>query len=143
MKHARLSVAFGLISVSLVSGCAMQPPAEAPAEPSGNPAVVELLAVAGDETSAGRLPQAIAMLERALRIEPRNPLLWQELARLHLRRGDYRQAEQLAARSNSWVGSNRLQQAENWRIIGLAREESGDPVGAKAAFKRAEQLGRL
>ncbi|WP_303906001.1 tetratricopeptide repeat protein [Thiohalomonas denitrificans] len=140
IKPVRRAAFFGLILASLVSGCAMQPPA--PATPQ-NPAVAELLATASAETRAGRLPQAIAVLERALRIEPRNPLLWQELARVYLQRDDYRQAEQMAARSNSWVGSNRSLLAENWRIIGVAREERGDPAGARAAFERAAQLEHL
>ncbi|MEJ2154345.1 MAG: tetratricopeptide repeat protein [Desulfobacteraceae bacterium] len=48
--------------------------------------------------------EARANLERAVRIEPRNPLLWQELARVQLEQGQYRQAENMAAKSNTLAG---------------------------------------
>ena len=73
------------------------------------------------DAAAGRLPDAAATLERALRLEPRNPRLWQELARVRLAQRDYVQAEQLAQRSNSWAGSDSALRAENARIIDQAR----------------------
>jgi tetratricopeptide (TPR) repeat protein len=73
-----------------------------------------------------------------LRIEPRNPLLWHELARLRLEQGQYRQAENMAAKSNMLAGANRYLQAENWRIIGEARSRRGDLQGAREAFEKAE-----
>jgi Tfp pilus assembly protein PilF len=77
------------------------------------------------DTSAGRLSNAAASLERALRIEPRNPRLWQELARVRLKQGEYAQAESTAARSNSFAGSDTALRAENQRIIEQARAASG------------------
>ena len=73
------------------------------------------------DMEAGRLSNAAASLERALRIEPRNPRLWQELARVRLQQGDYAQAESTAARSNSWAGNDSALRAENQRIIEQAR----------------------
>jgi predicted Zn-dependent protease len=80
-----------------------------------------------------------ASLERALRIEPRNPVLWQELARVRLDQGQYRQAENLAAKSNALAGDDKRLRPENWRIIGQARGLLGDVQGAQAAFERAER----
>jgi len=127
-----------LITVFFLSGCTMMPPT-APPEPSSNTAVLALLNKAHDQTAAGRLDAAGANLERALRIEPRNPILWQELARIRLNQRQYRQAENLAAKSNALAGGNRYLKAENWRIIGEARNRCGDPKGAQAAFKKAEE----
>jgi len=99
----------------------------APVPPPASPAVKESIAVAGlmdsahADAAAGRLPDAAATLERALRIEPRNPRLWQELARVRLQQGDFLQAESLAQRSNSWAGSDSALRAENARIIEQAR----------------------
>ena len=76
------------------------------------------------DAAAGRLTNAAASLERALRIEPRNPRLWQELARVRLQQGDFVQAEQLAQRSNSWAGSDSALRAENAHIIEQARTGS-------------------
>jgi Tfp pilus assembly protein PilF len=73
------------------------------------------------DLAAGRLANAAAALERALRIEPRNPRLWQELARVRLQQGEYAQVESLAARSNTWAGTDEHLRAENLRLIDAAR----------------------
>jgi cytochrome c-type biogenesis protein CcmH/NrfG len=108
------------------------PPVEQPAPvppPPPSSTVKESVAVAGlmdrarTDTAAGRLAEAAATLERALRIEPRNPRLWQELARVRLQQGDFLQAESLAQRSNSWAGSDSALRAENARIIEQARAQ--------------------
>jgi Flp pilus assembly protein TadD len=94
------------------------PPAAGPRE---NTAVAGLMESARTDAAAGRLPSAAASLERALRIEPRNPRLWQQLARVRLQQGDFAQAESLAARSNSFAGGDASLRAENQRIIEDAR----------------------
>ena len=95
--------------------------APAPQAPRENVAVAGLLESARADAAAGRLATAAASLERALRIEPRNPRLWQELARVRLQQGDYAQAESMAARSNTWAGGDNALRAENQRIIEEAR----------------------
>ncbi len=123
----------------LVAGCAGVRP---PAPVSDNAAVLALVDGVYVDVDAGRLPNAVAGLERALRMEPKNPRLWQELARVRMKEGDYTQAESLAARSNSWAGDNNDLRAENWRVISEARTARGDEAGARAALERAKQLGR-
>ena len=73
------------------------------------------------DAAAGRLVQAAGSLERALRIEPRNPRLWHELAKVRLRQGDTAQASNLAARSNSFAGSDAQLRAANQSIIEQGR----------------------
>lgn len=114
-------------------------PVPAPAAPFENAAVASLVDGARGDVAAGRLVNAAASLERALRIEPRNPRLWQELARVRLRQGDYAQAESVAARSNSWAGNDSRLRAENWRLIAQAREARGDAAGARAALEAADR----
>jgi hypothetical protein len=46
------------------------------------------------------------------------------LARVRLKQGQYAQAKSVAARSNSWAGSDNALRAENWRLIAEARELS-------------------
>ena len=149
----------------ILGGCAsVQPPAPvsepasapmiiAPAPPQSEPgsaplpgpapgqsaAVASLVQVAHADAASGRLVHAAASLERALRIEPRNPRLWQELARVRLSQGDYGQAESMAARSNSWAGNDVQLRAENWRLIAQARKARGDAEGARAALEIAER----
>ena len=130
--------AFLLAAALLLAGCAGLLP-EAPQELSQNAAVLALLDQAQAQRSAGQMEAAGASLERALRIEPRNPVLWQELARVRLDQGQYRQAENLAAKSNALAGDDKSLRPENWRIIGQARSLLGDVQGAKAAFERAER----
>jgi tetratricopeptide (TPR) repeat protein len=137
-----------LALAALLAGCAtVQAPGPAP-EPAPAPdptARTENLAIAGllegarADAAGGRLANAAASLERALRIEPRNPRLWQELARVRLKQGDYAQAESTAARSNSWAGDDSGLRAENWRLIAQAREARGDAEGARAAHEAAER----
>lgn len=104
--------------------------------------MIGLVDVARVDVDAGRLPNAVASLERALRIEPKNPRLWRELARVRLQEGEYAQAENLAARSNSWAGADNDLRAENWRLIAEARAARGDDAGAKLALERARQIER-
>lgn len=115
------------------------PRADKPSPRAENVAVAGLMENARAEASAGRLASAAASLERALRIEPRNPRLWHELARVRLRQGEYAQAENVAARSNSWAGSDGALRAENWRLIAQAREARGDRAGAREALRNAEE----
>src|SRR5919204_6570594 len=109
----------GPAPVEQAPGAPQPPPAPAAAKESV--AVAGLMDSARADAAAGRLTNAAASLERALRIEPRNPRLWQELARVRLPQGQYAQAESLALRSNSWAGSDSALRAENARIIDLAR----------------------
>ncbi len=109
---------------------------------SENKAVIALLDRAQTDSTAGQREAAGASLERALRIEPRNPWLWLELAQLRLAQGQYAQAITLARKSNSFAGHQYRVQAENWQVIGHAREAQGDSEGAKQAYKTAADLAR-
>lgn len=127
------------VAVLLLAGCAMLQTGISPREVSHNKAVVDLLHKAHVQASAGQLEKAGASLERALRIEPRNPALWQELARNRLDQGQNVEAENLAAKSNALLRGNKGMRAENWRIIGQARTRRGDVKGAQAAFEKADR----
>lgn len=107
---------------------------------SNNKAVIALLDRARLNSGAGQREAAGASLERALRIEPRNAWLWQELAQLRLTQGQYAQAVSLAHKSISFAGRERQLQALNWRVIGNARVAQGNPAAAEQAFKVAAEL---
>ena len=68
---------------------------------SGNPAVIALMDDTEFNISQGNPEAAAGSLERALRLEPKNPWLWHRLAELKLGQGDWRQAVALAQKSNS------------------------------------------
>lgn len=109
---------------------------------SQNTAVLALLDRAHHDSDVGRRDVAGASLERALRIEPRNPWLWHELAKLRLAQGEYAQAVSLAQKSNSFARRDRSLQSRNWRLIGDARVALGNRAGAEQALHRAEMLGQ-
>ncbi|HYQ71627.1 MAG TPA: tetratricopeptide repeat protein [Gammaproteobacteria bacterium] len=111
-----------------------------PAAVTSSPAVVALLGQAENQANSGDLGSAAASLERAIRIEPRNPLLWYHLATVRLAQQEAAQAEQLATKSNALAAGNRLQQSRNWRLIARSRQALGDASGARAAERRARDL---
>lgn len=108
------------------------------AEVSG-PAVISLHGQAKQSAAGGDHASAIALLERALRIEPRNAFVWTALAEQHLAADHYDQAENTAARANGFARGNPYLEARNWRVIADARRDSGDQSGAEVAHERAEQ----
>lgn len=105
-----------------------------------SPAVVKLLEQARSATLAGDLQRAEVILERAIRIEPKNPLLWHYLAKVRLQQGRFNEAAGLAQKSNALTKSDKPLQADNWRIIAHARNRSGDMVGAREAQGKVDAL---
>ena len=66
-----------------------------------NAAALALLATAKQDLSDGRAEQAAITIERALRIDPQNPTLWQYLAVARRELGDTAQADVMTAKSRS------------------------------------------
>jgi tetratricopeptide (TPR) repeat protein len=102
-----------------------------------NPAVIELTAQAESAEKSGDLDQASGYIERALRIEPRDPQLLQHMAEIKLQKADYQQALSFAVRSYE-IGP-RVGEicSRNWRTISVAREHLNDTSGANDAASRA------
>lgn len=67
--------------------------------PSGT--VLALLNQARVQQQAGNNERAAAVLERALRLDPKNANLWHELAKIRLQQGLMSQAKSLAIKSNT------------------------------------------
>lgn len=103
-------------------------------------AVVALMENAQYKVNAGDRESAAATLERALRLQPKNALLWHRLGALRLQQRNGQQAINLASKSNSLAAGNYSLQAANWQIIAQARQLVGDDEGAKKARKIATQL---
>lgn len=104
--------------------------------PLRNPAVQELEKAAEAAQAEGRLDRAEALLERAIRIESRDPELLQRMAELQLARGDFEQAEHYAMRS--WELGPQVGDLcrRNWQAMALARERSGQVIAAEQARER-------
>lgn len=103
-------------------------------------AIDKLVGEAERKSRVGDMPGAVNALERALRIEPRNPHLWNRLARIRLKQKRYNLASDLAARSNSYTDKGTSIRYDNWHIIAATRRATGDYSGAKEAERRAATL---
>lgn len=90
--------------------------------------------------SEGEEEQAIAALERAVRVTPDDPVLWSRLAEYRLEQGEAGTAENLAARSNALADDRRSLRYRNWLIIEAAREQQGDGEGAREAREAIDAL---
>lgn len=86
-------------------------------------AIRDLLRSSRRQTAKGELEAAGITLERALAIQPDNPVLWNALARLRYRQGGYREVQSLALRSESLAANNRSLILRN-RQLGLAAEQA-------------------
>lgn len=106
--------------------------------PLKNPAVAELTADAQRAEAAGDFEQATVLLERALRIQPRDPELLQHMAEVQVERQAWDQALSFAERSYDTGPRVGEICARNWRTIALARERLGDKGGAREAENRAQ-----
>lgn len=111
---------------------------DGPAPARESPAVLALLANAREAQEAGRYGHAASALERALKVEPRNPRLWHRLALIRFRQGRHAEAAALALRSRSLAGGDPDLDSRNWRLTAAARHALGDEEGARAALRRAE-----
>lgn len=107
--------------------------------PLQNPAIVELTEQAAAAEASGDFQAAAVLLERALRIRPRDPQILQHMAEVQLQMKNYDQALSFAVRSYD-IGP-RVGEicARNWRTIAVAREHLEDGPGAREAEQRAGQ----
>lgn len=99
---------------------------------SGVP-VTSLMKQARSYLNAKQPDKAAGVLERALRIEPRNYFVWSMLGQSYLAQKNYAQAESMALRSNALARGNIYVAIENWRTIAEARQARGDADGALQA----------
>lgn len=98
-----------------------------------NAAVSDLIKEADAYASKARYDKTAEVIERALRIEPNNALLWQKLAVTRIQHGKWQEGINLAEKSNSLAGNDVGLKNKNWEIIGLGHEALGAMDKADAA----------
>jgi tetratricopeptide (TPR) repeat protein len=106
---------------------------------SAPPAVIALESEAAASLESGDLDSAASSLERAIRIQPRNPQLWHDLAVVRFRQDQPGLAEDLAKKSNLHAQGNPELIRANWTLIAEARDKKGDSEGAADARDKAGQ----
>jgi tetratricopeptide (TPR) repeat protein len=113
-----------------------------PVVPQGDRAVAALLERAARELEHHHLDAAAATLERALRLAPRNPELWQQLAEVRLLQGELQQAEAMAVKSNQLAKDTRVR-VRNAELIAAARGTMNPRVTARSSAATSKTLQRL
>jgi len=113
------------------------PPPRFRPKPVASAAVSGLVETAERQKRSGDMTGAAATMERALRIEPRNAHLWNQLAEVRLEQGQFAQAEDLASKSNALAAADRDLRRNNWLLIAKARRSVGNSAGARLAENKA------
>jgi Flp pilus assembly protein TadD len=116
-------------------------PAPAPSQPQKQfrlgSASTALVKQARAQTGKGDFGGATATVERALRIEPDNPLLWIELGQVHLAEGNGAQAESMGRKAVALSTGDANTQSASWRLVGDALRARGRTLDALEAYQRA------
>lgn len=105
---------------AIVPSPAPPPPIPAPPPPRENhlsPATRALVSQAHGLMGHGDLDGASSALDRAVRIEPNNPLVWIEVGRLRLAESDAHQAESCARKALALASGDRATQAQAGRVL--------------------------
>lgn len=102
------------------------PPEQAPSEQFSRPppkqfhlgpAALSLVSQAHKQSQSGDLAGAATTLERALRIEPNNPLLWIELGGVQLSQNNGEQADSMGRKALALATGDPQAQSASWRLI--------------------------
>jgi len=124
---------------------ATQAPPEVPSRPPPKqyrlgPASSALVAQAHKQMTSGDLGLAAATIERAMRIEPDNPLLWIELGRIRYTAGDAGQADSMGRKALALATGDPQAQSSAWHLIADALRALGRNGEAAEAERRAGSL---
>lgn len=85
-------------------------------------------------------PVAASSIERALRIEPSNPLLWIELGKVRQAEGNYVQAENMARKAVSMSVNAPKASSSAWSLIAESLRARGKNPEAREAEMRAQGI---
>lgn len=126
----------------------MPPPPveEAPApivrEPVLSPASRALVAQAQSQLASKNFAVAASSIERALRIDPDNPLLWIELGKVRQAEGNFVQAENMGRKAVSMATNAPRAQSAAWALIADSYRARGRNSEAREAQMRADSLSQ-
>lgn len=115
-------------------------PAPLPQAPTArpvNPALQSLVAQAEQRQRQGDAATAASLLERAIRIAPRDPAGYEALSQLRWQQGRMQEAEQLALRALALPQLTAEEKQRLWQRVADCRQARGDETGADSARQRA------
>ncbi len=105
-----------------------------------NAASTALVAQAHTQLASNNSIMAAVTIERALRIEPNNPLLWIEYAQVRMHEQNYSQAESLARKALMLANGDPRTQGNAWRMIANSLRAQNKSNEAQQAEAKAETL---
>jgi tetratricopeptide (TPR) repeat protein len=117
-----------------------EPPRPPPKQFKLSPATAALVAQAHKQETGGNYAPAAATLERALRIEPENPLLWTELGQIRLSEDNAAQADSMGHKALALATGDVQAQASAWRLIADSLRARQRNQEAADADKKAATL---
>jgi predicted Zn-dependent protease len=117
-----------------------QPPRPPPKQFKLSPATNALVQQAHTQAHAGAFAPAAGTIERALRIEPENPLLWIELGQIRLSENNPGQADAMGHKALALATGDAQAQASSWRLIAESLRVRGRNQEAADADKKAGTL---
>ncbi|HKS54775.1 MAG TPA: tetratricopeptide repeat protein [Steroidobacteraceae bacterium] len=118
------------------------PPAPVVREPTLGAASRALVSQAQTQMAAKNYVVAASSIERALRIEPDNPLLWIELGKVRFAEGNYVQAENMARKAVTMSVNAPRARSSAWRLIADSYRARGKNIEAQEAQARADSLNQ-
>ena len=107
-----------------------------PVTQSKNGATQTLLARANEALASQQPETAIMLLERAVRIEPREALLWIRLSRAHLAQGEMHSAFQHARKAIALAGSDSSKFSAAWLQLANVFTAQGKNAEAQQIRRR-------
>jgi len=117
-----------------------EPPRPPPKQFKLGPATASLVAQAHKQETGGNYEPAAATIERALRIEPENPLLWIELGQIRLSEGNAAQADGMGRKALALATGDVQAQSSAWRLIADSLRARQRNQEAADADKKAATL---
>jgi tetratricopeptide (TPR) repeat protein len=152
MKRSRQRLVL-VIASALLGGCAAPSPYQKPTQPPEQPSETPPAETRpGEPPSTVEEPQplpatknyavAASSIERALRIEPDNPLLWIELGKVRFAEGNYLQAENMGRKAVSMSVNAPRAQSSAWKLIADSFRARGKNIEAQEAQARSDSLNR-
>lgn len=115
-------------------------PAPVVREPILSAASRALVGQAQTQLASKNYPVAASSIERALRIEPDNPLLWIELGKVRQAEGNYVQAENMGRKAASMSVNSPRANSSAWTLIAESLRARGKNVEAQQAQAKANAL---
>jgi predicted Zn-dependent protease len=119
---------------------APEQPSRPPKQFKLSPATNALVQQAHTQAHTGAFAPAAVTIERALRIEPDNPLLWIELGQIRLSENNPAQADGMGHKALALATGDPQAQASAWRLIAESLRARGRNEEAADADKKAGSL---